>query len=176
MNPLSARSKARLPFLHTSLEAHNNAYPKLIKMPPDELRQFNIVNFFGKPNELWGIPIEIDSQHHRRDDCGRWDGNASGGRLLRERAPWLTPPVLAEAHASNFTTRRAPGMIARGPAIEGIRCACRPPDQRSVEHSSATILGNWISEFGILKPAAGQLPVLLADDCAGTAKNPRCLP
>jgi hypothetical protein len=28
-------------------------------MPPDELRQFNIVNSFGKP-ELWDVPIEID--------------------------------------------------------------------------------------------------------------------
>ncbi|AIJ46607.1 hypothetical protein O987_12425 [Comamonas testosteroni TK102] len=33
--------------------------PSLIKMPPDELRQFNIVNSFGKP-ELWDVPIEID--------------------------------------------------------------------------------------------------------------------
>ncbi|GAO72658.1 hypothetical protein CSE6_025_40950 [Comamonas sp. E6] len=48
---------------HTFLrhwKAHNNAYPKLIKMTPEELRQFNIVNSFGKPNELWGVPIEID--------------------------------------------------------------------------------------------------------------------
>lgn len=29
-------------------------------MLPEELRQFNIVNSFGTPNELWGIPIEID--------------------------------------------------------------------------------------------------------------------
>ncbi len=29
-------------------------------MTPEELRQFNIVNSFGKPNELWGVPIEID--------------------------------------------------------------------------------------------------------------------
>ena len=33
-------------------KAHNNAYPKLIKRPLDELRQFNHVNSFGKPNEL----------------------------------------------------------------------------------------------------------------------------
>ncbi|WP_043007389.1 hypothetical protein [Comamonas testosteroni] len=48
---------------HTFLrhwKALNNPYPKLIKMPPEELRQFNIVNSFGKPNELWGAPIEID--------------------------------------------------------------------------------------------------------------------
>ena len=42
-------------------KAHNNAYPKLIKLPPEELRQFNHVNSFGKPNELWGVPIEIDT-------------------------------------------------------------------------------------------------------------------
>ncbi|MDN5505015.1 MAG: hypothetical protein L0H10_14545 [Comamonas sp.] len=42
-------------------QAHNNAYPKLIKLPPEELRQFNHVNSFGKPNELWGVPIEIDT-------------------------------------------------------------------------------------------------------------------
>ena len=41
-------------------KAHDNAYPKLLKMPPEELRQFNIVNSFGKPNELWGVSIEID--------------------------------------------------------------------------------------------------------------------
>ena len=48
---------------HTFLrhwKAHNNAYPKLIKMTPEELRQFNIVNSFGKPDELWGVPIEVD--------------------------------------------------------------------------------------------------------------------
>ena len=48
---------------HTFLrhcKAHNNAYSKLIKLPPDELRQFNHINSFGKPNELWGVPIEID--------------------------------------------------------------------------------------------------------------------
>nr|WP_255439802.1 hypothetical protein [Comamonas sp. Z3] len=28
-------------------------------MPPEALRQFNIVNSLGKPNELWGVPIEI---------------------------------------------------------------------------------------------------------------------
>ena len=40
---------------HTFLrhwKAHNNAYPKL--------RQFNIVNAFAKPDEMWGVPIEID--------------------------------------------------------------------------------------------------------------------
>jgi hypothetical protein len=26
-----------------------------------QLRQFNHVNSFGKPNELWGVPIEIDT-------------------------------------------------------------------------------------------------------------------
>ena len=40
-------------------KAHDNAYPKLIKRPPEALRQFNIVNSLGKPNELWGVPIEI---------------------------------------------------------------------------------------------------------------------
>jgi hypothetical protein len=29
-------------------------------LPPEELRQFNIVNAFAKPNEMWGVPIEID--------------------------------------------------------------------------------------------------------------------
>jgi hypothetical protein len=29
-------------------------------MPPQVLRQLNIINSFGTPNELWGIPIEID--------------------------------------------------------------------------------------------------------------------
>ena len=29
-------------------------------MTPEELRQFNIVNSFAKPNELWDVPIEID--------------------------------------------------------------------------------------------------------------------
>ena len=40
---------------HTFLrhwKAHNNAYPKLIKMTPEELRQFNIVNAFAKPDEM----------------------------------------------------------------------------------------------------------------------------
>ena len=49
---------------HTLLrhwKAHNNAYPKLIKMTPEELRQFNIVNAFAKPDEMWGVPIEVDS-------------------------------------------------------------------------------------------------------------------
>ena len=32
----------------------------LIKMTPEELRQFNIVNAFAKPDEMWGVPIEID--------------------------------------------------------------------------------------------------------------------
>ena len=41
-------------------KAHNNAYPKLIKLPPDELRQFNRINSFAKPNEMWSVPIEID--------------------------------------------------------------------------------------------------------------------
>ncbi|WP_314972898.1 hypothetical protein [Comamonas testosteroni] len=40
--------------------AVHNAYPKLIKMTPEELRQFNIVNAFAKPDEMWGVPIEID--------------------------------------------------------------------------------------------------------------------
>ena len=50
---------------HTFLrhwKAHNNASRKLIKMTPEELRQFNIANSFGKPNELWGVPIEIDAK------------------------------------------------------------------------------------------------------------------
>ena len=49
---------------HTFLrhcKAHNNAYPKLIKMTPEELRQFNILNAFAKPDEMWGVPIEVDS-------------------------------------------------------------------------------------------------------------------
>jgi hypothetical protein len=29
-------------------------------MTPEELRQFNIVNSFAKPNELWSAPIAID--------------------------------------------------------------------------------------------------------------------
>ena len=41
-------------------QTHNNTYLKLIKMTPEELRQFNIINSFGKPNEMWGVPIEID--------------------------------------------------------------------------------------------------------------------
>ena len=40
-------------------QTHNNTYLKLIKMTPEGLRQFNIVNSFGKPNELRGVPIEI---------------------------------------------------------------------------------------------------------------------
>jgi len=35
--------------------------PELIKLPLDKLRQFNHVNSFGKPNELWAVPIEIDT-------------------------------------------------------------------------------------------------------------------
>ena len=49
---------------HTFLrhwKAHNNAYSKLIKMTPEELRQFNILNAFAKPDEMWGVPIEVDS-------------------------------------------------------------------------------------------------------------------
>ncbi len=41
-------------------KAHNNAIPSIINMPPQVLRQLNIINSFGTPNELWGIPIEID--------------------------------------------------------------------------------------------------------------------
>jgi len=26
-------------------------------MTPEELRQFNIVNAFAKPDEMWGVPI-----------------------------------------------------------------------------------------------------------------------
>ena len=39
---------------------HWKAHPKLIKLPQDELRHFNHINSFAKPNEIWGIPIEID--------------------------------------------------------------------------------------------------------------------
>ncbi|WP_326999587.1 hypothetical protein [Comamonas testosteroni] len=41
-------------------KAHKNAYLKLIKVTQEELRQFNIVNSFGRPNEMRGVPIEID--------------------------------------------------------------------------------------------------------------------
>ena len=44
----------------THWNAHNNAYPKLIKLPPEELRQFNIVNSFAAPNQMWGVPVEAD--------------------------------------------------------------------------------------------------------------------
>ena len=49
-----------MPNLPEALEGPQQRLPKLIKMTPEELRQFNIVNSFGKPNELWGVPIEID--------------------------------------------------------------------------------------------------------------------
>ena len=42
----------------THWKAHNNTYPKLIKLSPEELRQFNIVNSFAAPNQMWGVPIE----------------------------------------------------------------------------------------------------------------------
>ena len=29
-------------------------------MQPEELRQFNRINSFAKPDEMWGVPIEID--------------------------------------------------------------------------------------------------------------------
>jgi hypothetical protein len=61
MNPDPHSPQARLPHVPPALEGPHNAYPKLIKMTLEELRQFNIVNAFAKPNEMWGVPIEIDS-------------------------------------------------------------------------------------------------------------------
>ena len=43
-------------------KAHNNAYPKLIKMTPEELRQFNIVNSLNRTGFRGGsTPERIES-------------------------------------------------------------------------------------------------------------------
>lgn len=45
--------KVRKRVCHTLIQerkANNNTYPRLIKMPPDELQQFNIFNPSAKPD------------------------------------------------------------------------------------------------------------------------------